>query len=349
MPMSFLVFGAGAIGTYIGGSLALSGERVVFIERPQGIEELRRRGLRIGIDGSTHTIPGPTIVESLEEALEHGPFDAAILAVKSYDTTTISETVQPLAEKMPPVLSLQNGVENEQVLAQVLGENRVIAGTVTTAIGRNAPGDVVVERLRGVGIAGDHPRAADLVAAFERANLKAQWFADARAMKWSKMLTNLLANATAAILDLTPAQIFSHPGLYRLEAAQIRETLAVMAAEGIPVVNLPGTPVRLLAGIIGRLPDSFSRPLIARAVGGGRGGKMPSFHIDLHQGRKQSEVTYLNGAVVRFGERAGVPAPTNRLLTDVLTSLASGERPLEEFRHKPDRLIALWKEYLGEN
>lgn len=345
MPLSFLVFGAGAIGTYVGGSLALSGERVVFLERPQAVAELRRRGLRLKVDGTVRTIPPPTIVGSLDEALANGPFDAAILAVKSYDTAAVVETVQHLAADMPPVLSLQNGVENEGTLAQALGAEKVIAGTVTTAIGRSETGDVFVERLRGVGIAGPHPRASELVAAFNRANLQAQWFEDAQAMKWSKMLTNLLANATSAILDLTPAQIFDHPGLYRLEAAQIREALAVMKAHHCSVVNLPGTPVRLLAAIISRLPDSLSRPLIARAVGGGRGGKMPSFHIDLHLGRKQSEVAYLNGAVVRFAERAGLSAPTNRLLTEVLMGLACGDRPIEEFRHQPDRLIALWKEY----
>jgi 2-dehydropantoate 2-reductase len=162
-------------------------------------------------------------------------------------------------------------------------------------------------------------------------------------MKWSKMLTNLLANASSAILDMTPAEIFAHPGLYKLEIAQLREALAVMQAQHIQVVDLPGTPVRLLAWIIRSLPLSISRPLLARAVGGGRGGKMPSFHIDLHGGRGQSEVDYLNGAVVRFGERTGVPTPVNRLLNETLLRLTRGEIPLEQFSRQPEKLLELWK------
>jgi 2-dehydropantoate 2-reductase len=119
-----------------------------------------------------------------------------------------------------------------------------------------------------------------------------------------------------------------------------------MAAQGIRVVNLPRTPVRLLA-LGARLPPVFSRPLLARAAGGGRGGKMPSFHIDLHSGRGQSEVDYLNGAVVRaaekiiqrYGERVGVPTPVNRFLTETLLALTRGEIPLKTYAHQPEKLL----------
>ena len=118
-------------------------------------------------------------------------------------------------------------------------------------------------------------------------------------MKWSKMLTNLVGNATSAILDLTPAQIFNHPDLFNIEIQQLRETLAVMRAQGLQPINLPGVPVKLLALAAERMPGWIARPLLQRAVGRGRGSKMPSFHIDLHSGRGKSEVDYLNGAVVK--------------------------------------------------
>jgi 2-dehydropantoate 2-reductase len=161
-------------------------------------------------------------------------------------------------------------------------------------------------------------------------------------MKWSKMLTNLLANAASAILDMTPAQVFAHPGLYRLELAQLREALAVMRLQGIRVVDLPSTPVRLLAFAVQSLPAPVSRPFLQRAVGGGRGGKMPSFHIDLHSGRGKSEVDYLNGAVVRFGERLNIPTPANRLLNETLLALTNREIPLEAFARQPEKLLELW-------
>ena len=68
---------------------------------------------------------------------------------------------------------------------------------------------------------------------------------------------------------------------------------------------------------------------------------MPSFHIDLHAGRKNSEVFYLHGAVVRYGEINGVPTPVNRLLTTTLISMVKGETAISDFSRKPERLIAL--------
>ena len=173
--------------------------------------------------------------------------------------------------------------------------------------------------------------------------MNAQLFANASAMKWSQMLTNLIANATSAILNMTPAEVFAHSGLYRLEMAQQREALAVMRAMGIPVVDLPGTPVRLLAAGARYLPARLSQPLLQRSVIRGRGGKMPSFYIDLHSGRGQSEVDYLNGAIVRLGEQHHIPTPVNRLLRDTLLALTTGALPRDSFDHQPEKLIAQFR------
>jgi len=160
-------------------------------------------------------------------------------------------------------------------------------------------------------------------------------------MKWSKLLTNLLANATSAILDMTPDEVFSNPAAYRLEVLAQREALRVMAVLGYGVVDLPGTPVRLLSLGMRYLPPAVSQPLVRRFAGKGRGEKMPSFYIDLHSGRGMSEVDYLNGAVVRFGAQAGVPTPVNQMLNQTLLDLTRGSIPLEAFRHQPDRLAQL--------
>lgn len=338
--MRILVFGAGAIGTYIGGSLALAGEDVTFLDRPEVANRLKETGLKLGLLGGERVIPSPKIATSLDEAFSETKFDLAILAVKSYDTASFLETLKPFIQRMPPVLCFQNGVENEPAIAAVLGTDRVIRGTVTTAIGRRGLGDIVVERLRGTGIEINSPVSQQMLAACNRAGLGMLGFKDGNAMKWSKMLTNLMGNATSAILNWTPAQVYAHPGLFDLERRQLREVLAVMDDQKIPVVNLPGTPVRLLAFALRHLPSWLSRPLITRAVGGGRGGKMPSFHIDLYQGRGQSEVDWLNGAVVRAAKISRLPAPVNALLCDVLTRLTNGDLKKEDFSGKPEKLLS---------
>lgn len=348
-PLKLLIFGAGAIGTYIGGSLVLMGHQVVFLEQPAVAEDLRQRALRLDLsvdkrrEGQDAIVIPPTAVvfaASLDEVLRYGPFDVGIFALKSFDTLTLLRTLEPYADKMPPLLCLSNGVENEPEIALALGVDKVIHGTVTSAIGRRGPGDIVLEKLRGMGVAAGHPLSERLVSALDAAYLNCRMFPNAASMKWSKLLTNLLANPTSAILDMTAAEVFANRDLYQLELQVLRECLAVMEAQDIPVTDLPGTPVRLLALAAG-MPWWLSKPFLSKAAGAGRGGKMPSFHIDLHSGRGQSEVEYLHGAVARFGEKLDVPAPVNHVLTDTLLKLTRGEIPLESFAHSPAKLLSL--------
>jgi len=346
--LNVLVFGAGAIGTYIGGSLALAGHQLVFVEQAKVVDELRERGLRLDLtlderrktkDASRIDPSSFRIVSSLEEALRYGPFDVALFALKSFDTPAALEGIKPFADKMPPILCLSNGVSNEPAIAAALGGDKVIYGTVTSAIGRRGAGDIVLERLRGVGVAKGHPLSEQLNSAFDSAYLNSKLFDNAASMKWSKMLTNLIANPTSAILDMTAGEVFANRDLYKLEIEMLRECLAVMKAQNIDVVDLPGTPVRALAYAT-TLPLWLSKPFLSRAAGAGRGSKMPSFHIDLHNGRGKSEVEYLHGAVVRAGEKCSVPTPVNKVLTQTLLALTHKEIPLEEFAHKPEKLLS---------
>ncbi len=346
--LKFLVFGAGAIGTYIGGSLALAGQQVVFVEKQKMVDELRERGLRLDltIDERRKTrdafVVDPrtfVISPSIEEALNYGPFDVALFAVKSFDTASAMEDLRPFADKLPPILCLSNGVENEQVIARVLGADKVIYGTVTTAVGRKGAGNIILEKLRGVGIAAGHPLSEKLVELFNAAYLKCRLYPDAHSMKWSKMLTNLIANPTSAILNMTAAEVFANKDLYKLEIEMLKECLAVMQAQNLEVVDLPGTPVYALA-LATKLPLWLSKPFLSRAAGSGRGGKMPSFHIDLYMGRSRSEVEYLHGAVVREGKARSIPTPVNELLTRTLTALTNKEIPLEEFAKQPKKLLS---------
>jgi 2-dehydropantoate 2-reductase len=349
--LKFLVFGAGAIGTYFGGSLALAGHQVVFVEKPEMADLLRERGLRLDLtiderrktkDAFTIDPRAFVVVSTLEDALKYGPFDTALFALKSFDTASAMEGLKSYAEKLPPILCLSNGVDNEQTIARVLGADKVIYGTVTTAIGRRDIGSIVLEKLRGVGIAAGHPLSEKLVAAFNEAYLKCKLYPEPHGMKWSKMLTNLIANPTSAILNMTAAQVFANKDLYKLEIDMLKECLAVMKAQELEVFDLPGTPVRALA-FATKLPLWLSKPFLAKAAGSGRGAKMPSFHIDLYSGRPQSEVEYLHGAVVREGKARGIPTPVNELLTDTLVALTKKEIPLDEYAGQPEKLISKLK------
>jgi 2-dehydropantoate 2-reductase len=338
--LRFLVYGAGAIGTYIGGSLALTGHSVVFLERKESIPVLRERGIHLCMRGKDYSVSRPEIAETLAEALNTGRFDCAVFAIKAYDTPSVLQELEKYRDSLPVFLCLQNGVQNEAVLGEVLGAGRVIAGTVTSAIGRNGPGDIVLERFRGMAVAGENPLSPALADAFQSAGLNVRVYENPDSLKWSKMATNLVGNASSAILNMTLVEIFADPRLFRLEIAQLREVFQVMQAKGIPIVDLPGAPVRLLAWSARNLPYALAHPLLTRFLVGSRGAKRPSFYLDLHSGRRKSEVDYLNGAVARFGAMLGIPVPVNRGLNETLLALTDGSIDASTFDHKPEKLLA---------
>src|SRR5258707_1196582 len=153
--MKILSFGAGAIGTYIGGSLVLAGHQVVFVEQQKVVDELRARGLRLDLtlDERRRTKEASlinssifVIVASLDEALRYGPFDLALFALKSFDTQAALEGMLPFADKLPPLLCLSNGVSNEPAIAEALGTDKVIYRTEASRISKRDAGDIVPQK-----------------------------------------------------------------------------------------------------------------------------------------------------------------------------------------------------------
>ncbi|NPA26415.1 MAG: ketopantoate reductase family protein [Chloroflexi bacterium] len=341
-----LIVGPGAIGTYIAGLLAQSGQQIVLWARPRSAQILRTHGLRVeGLPRPIALAPDAfSVVTSPDEANAAGPYAATFLTVKAYHLPAVMEALRAVTVAFTPVVDLLNGVGSTEALRAAFGPGHVLPGTVTTPVRRVRAGYGVVESLRrGIGLATTHARAADIAAWFRRGGAKVQLYADGRALKWSKLLANLLGNATSAILDMRPAQIYAHPGLFQLERAQVREALAVIRGLGLPLVDLPGVPTRALAWGMRALPSWMARPILARAIGGGRGEKWPSIHQDLHAGRTQTEVDVLNGAVVRHAALLDIPAVTNQLLTDLVHDLAQGRRDPNEFRGRPQALLRLWE------
>ena len=193
--------------------------------------------------------------------------------------------------------------------------------------------------MRGIALAAEASGADQVARDFFSAGLNPRLVSGGQSIKWSKLLTNLQANASAALLNMRPADLFAHAGVFSMEMRMLREALLVMSQSGISTVDLPKTPVNGLRLLATRIPAWLGRPLAVRLLGKGRGDKMPSFHIDLHAGRKQSEVGDLNGAVVRAAEKLGLPAPVNAFLTSQLQAMAAGKIPLNTYDHLPERLL----------
>ena len=340
--MRYLVYGTGAVGALLGARLSLAGYPVTFLARPKIAEQLHQDGIRLTGDGPEGWLRNPHVITSLSEAFENQPPDVILLTVKAYDCQAAGEAIRAQASTPRPVVCLQNGIGNEETLTESLGQEHVISATLTTAVQLVNRNTVRIERERGLGLALGHPLVPKLFEELTASGILTRLYADHQSMKWSKVLTNIVSNASSAIVGWPPGQIFAHAGLYRLEIEALRETVRVMRRQGLHPINLPKVPVGLL-GVVLFLPAGIIHPILQRVVTSGRGQKMPSFHYDIGRGR--SEVAWLNGAVVQEGHKLDVPTPANQVLLDTLQSLVTGNVDPSAFRDKPGKLLALAGQY----
>lgn len=338
--MAIVVVGGGAIGLQVAGRLALGGVESALLARPSGVAALAEAPLRIVFPEGPREV---RVAAAAEPAALPGACrrpELAVLCVKGYDTPGAIATLEGLGPRL--ILTLQNGIGNEERLVEAFGPTRVIAGAITTSVEAPGPREIVITKAGGVGLAAVDP-ATDLAPwaqALGAAGFPVKTYGDYRAMKWSKALLNMLGNAQAAILDMSVPAIYADPRLVDLDLRAAREALAVMAAMGARPVNLPGYPAGTIAALARFTPGPLLRPLMQRLVGGGRGGKDPSLLRDLRAGRARSEGEQLYGAVAAEAALRGVPAPVNAALWRVLGGIVRGEIAWDAYRGKPDRLLA---------
>jgi 2-dehydropantoate 2-reductase len=340
--MDILIIGAGAIGGFLGGKLAAH-HNVTLFDRAPLVEAVRARGLRI-IDPETETtVTNLTAFTSLQEAFTPAPrFDLAIVCVKAYDTVTAIQALRPYADRIDRILTPQNGVNNEDLLGMAFGRTKVISGTVLNPIAVPEIGVVRLEKAgRGIGLAAVEGSIDPYVDVIRATHLPVRVYDDYRAMKWSKLILNLIGNATSAILDMTTRETFADRRVFKLEVAMLREALAVMRAQSIGAVDLPGSPARLLTLGIRFAPRPVLYRILRPMVSGGRGGKPPSLLVDMRSGRTQAEIDELNGAIVKAGKTTGVKTPVNTALVDIVHDLLEGKADRAEWRRNIDRLVEL--------
>lgn len=346
--MEILIYGAGAVGGYLGGQLALAGHGVTVVDRPETIAAIETDGLLITQGSATRRAPLRGL-SRLSSAFESTPgYDLALFGMKAYDVAAAVEQLAALCPTPPQVMGIQNGIGIEETIAARFGAERTLAGTVTIPISRAGPTHLVVEREgRGLGIAPLEPgRPVDKwIDLFAGAGIKTGALPDYRAMKWSKVFLNIMGNASSAILNRPPGEIYRRGELFDLEMRMLREMLAVMRRQGFSVINLPGASARPLARALAYAPRFLLRPVFNQVIIHGRGDKMPSFHIDLAGGKGRSEVTFHNGAVAAYGRRLDVATPVNRALNDILLQMARGEIDRSIYDGRPDRLLDAVRRY----
>jgi 2-dehydropantoate 2-reductase len=336
--LTILIVGGGAVGSFLAWALATGGQDVWLVRRGHDGPPARRDVVVVDPQGERRT-SRVTVIDAPERVLAEP--EAILFTVKMYDLPAAIESCQRWS--VAGLITVQNGIGAEEIAAGARPDPALVAASVTAAVEPSADGGWRWLRTGGVGLApvrgAGGPIIGRLSQAFGAAGLPVRTFGDAPAMKWSKLLGNLIGNATAAILDMDVGAIYREPGLFRVERAQILEALAVMDALGLRVQSLPGADVRLLVRALG-LPEGVARPVLARVLARARGGKDPSLLLHVRSRAVRSEVEWMNGAVARVGEATGIATPVNHRLTELVSEVSGNHDRRAWFRHRPDRLLA---------
>ena len=304
---------------------------------------MQAHGLRLIEPAGERTVTNLAAFTSLAEIFAHTPrFDLALCTVKAYDPPNTIELLRPYADHLDRILTLQNGVSNEDLLGAAFGRAKIIAGTMLNPIAVPEVGVVRLEKAgRGLGLAPVEGSLDSFVDVMQGTGLPVRTYRDYRAMKWSKLILNLIGNATSAILDMPTRETFADRRVFNIEVRMLREALAVMRAQAIAPVDLPGSPVRLLALGLRYTPQVLLHRILQPMIAGGRGDKPPSLLVDMRSGKTQSEIDELNGAIVRAGKSIGLKTPVNVALVNILHDLLSGKIDRAEWRRNIERLVTL--------
>lgn len=327
-----VVAGAGSIGCFVGGMLAAAGHPVTLLARRRVIADIEANGMRLtSLDGLDRHVPAPAL-QLTEDPAVLARAKTVLVTVKSLDTPAMAKLI---AEHVPAdavVISLQNGVDNVEVLRTFLSNRRVLAGMVPFNVvsldggrfHRATSGDIVLER-----------DAADTAALLSVPGLPLISSDNISGVQWGKLLLNL-NNAINALSDLPLREQLSQRPWRVILAYQIFEALRAMRAAGIsPVLAMP-LPASWLPRVL-RLPDLVFRVVAAQMLKIDPQARS-SMWEDLQRGRR-TEIDDLQGAIIRLGRQYRQNVVLSERLLGLMRTVEAEGRGSP--RLKPDQIIMI--------
>jgi len=302
------VIGTGAMGSLFGARLSPHAQVTMLGTWQEHIEAIRREGLVIETAQGTERVR----LAATSDVDEVPPADLALVLVKSTQTQRAAGQLAAVLRPDGLALTLQNGLGNLEWLQRAVGVERAVQGVTTQGATLLGPGRVR-EGGRGVTTLGWQPHLAhrleDVADLFDRAGFETRVSADLNALMWGKLAVNCAINPLTALLRIPNGALLDNADALALAEAAAREAAAVARAQGI---------VLPFADPAARVRE------VARATAANRSSMLQ----DILRGAP-SEIEAINGAVVREGERLGVPTPVNRTLWHMVRAMeAAGRRAL---------------------
>ncbi|AQR97464.1 MULTISPECIES: ketopantoate reductase family protein [Clostridium] len=312
--MKICMLGAGALGSTIGGTLAKGGSEVYFIDQwEEHINKINEKGLKLtdGKEDYFVNVKGKTSPEGI------GYADLVIVLVKSFATKTAIENASSIIGPNTLVMSLQNGLGNEEVIAEVVGKERVLGG-------KTYVGGVLLEAgYVSAGVKGKYTYIGELdgkmtervkavADEFNKAGLLCEVSDNITGMIWDKLLINVATGALSGITRLPYGGLYDEPRIKACAVAAVQEGINVAKAVGVKLKS--EDPEYAWNAASEGLPPTFKASILQ----------------SIEMGRP-TEVTFINGSVVEWGKKYGIPTPVNETLVACVTGI---ERWLKDYANK---------------
>jgi 2-dehydropantoate 2-reductase len=304
--LKIAIMGSGGIGGYYGAMLQNGGADVTFIARGSQLEAFRQNG--IVIEG-VKPLQLPK-VNATDDPSSIGKVDMVIFSVKLRDTESAARQILPIIGPDTGIISLQNGVQKDDMLAPIVGREHLLGGAAYIGVSIARPGVIrkagTMERLAfGEFDKTISPRAQAFLDACKASDIKADIPPDISLELWQKFVVIVTMSSITSAMRSTIGPIRANPLAKGFALDIMKEVVAVGRARGVPIEA--GFAEKRIAHIDGMSPDMRA-----------------SMSLDLELGRPL-ELPWLAGAVVDMGEKAGVPTPCCRAVRDILAIYVDGK------------------------
>ena len=313
--MKIAVIGAGVIGSVIGGLLSKVGEDITLIGRKPHVDAINQNGLIL--EGES----GEMVIQvKAADNLDFKP-DLALLTVKTQDVETSVRKIQPYLSGAL-VVTMQNGIRADDLVAAVLGKENIISSVVIFNGEFLEPGKALYSNPFGItalligepwGAKGN--RLQGLSALFNKA-VPTAISENIRGAHWTKLIWNL-QTAVPAVTGLSYQDSYHYPKVRELTINLVKEGLNIIKAAGIETADVPGFPMEPIE-TMARVSLPIASSMLKKKAESL--GKIPVLGSTLQSIRRgtSTEVDYLNGEIVNLGKKTGIPTPANSLIVELV-------------------------------
>jgi 2-dehydropantoate 2-reductase len=301
--MKFAIIGAGGVGGYFGGKLAVSGKDVWFVVRGKHLAAMKANGLCVNSSEGQFTVPPGKMTDNPAEI---GPVDVVLFCVKSYDTGPAAQQLAPILAERTLVISLQNGVDNEEQIQRIIPAGTVYGGaayiySTVTAPGviteTGGPKKIVFGAMPGANNT-TRETAKGILDSLIEAGIKAELTDDISSALWNKFILITSVGGLTALTRLTLGEILAVDESRALLTDAMREVETIAKAKGMNIE----------AGYVDRVIRTLRRF--------GNSNHSSLYYDLVHE--KPMEIEALSGAVVKYGQSLGIPTPIHKTIYGAL-------------------------------